>query len=365
MSMQTLGFIGLGLIGGSIVKTARRIHPSIRIIALSGHQSTITEAYKAGFIENETNASIEDFYDCDCIFLCAPVQKNLLYIEQLKDVMKDSCILTDAGSVKGDIHRAVKQLGMEAHFIGGHPMAGSEKTGFSHATAYLLENAYYILTPSPAIDARRTEAFRQFIHSLGAIPLILDYDAHDAATAAISHLPHILAAALVNFVKQSDDPAETMKTIAAGGFRDITRIASSSPVMWEEICVANQKQILSMLDSFQDCLSDMRTRIASPDTEAIRRFFQSAKDYRDSLLVAPGGSMQTVFELYCDLIDEAGGIATIATILASHHISIKNIGILHNREFEDGVLKIELYDRPAYDRTIALLRRHHYTIYER
>lgn len=365
MSIQRLGFIGLGLIGGSIVKTTKRLYPKIQIIALSRHQSTISEAYQEGLIENRQNISVEAFSECDYIFLCAPVQQNLIYIKQLKGIMKDSCILTDVGSVKGDIHRAVQQLGMEERFIGGHPMAGSEKTGLSNATAYLLENAYYMITPTPAVRTERVNEFRDFIHSLGAIPMVLNYELHDAATAAISHLPHVIAAALVNFVQQSDDSEETMKTIAAGGFRDITRIASSSPVMWEEICLTNKNQILEMLDSYRNSLLQIRTKIAGSDAAGIHGFFQSAKDYRDSLMVAPNGSIQTVFELYCDLIDEAGGIAAIATILASNNISIKNIGIIHNREFEDGVLKIELYDRSSYDKTIALLHKYHYTVYER
>lgn len=365
MSVEQLGFIGLGLIGGSLVKTIRRLHPNISIIASSGRQSTITCAFEAGLIENRENAAIESFASCDYIFLCAPVQQNAGYIKQLKHIIKPSCILTDVGSVKGDIHKVVADLHMESRFIGGHPMTGSEQTGLSNATAYLLENAYYILTPTAQVKKDRVEEFREFIRSLGAIPMVLDSNTHDAATAAISHLPHVLAAALVNFVRQSDTPDETMKTIAAGGFKDITRIASSSPVMWEEICTANQTQILYMLDAFDQLLSSIRASIASSDSCGIREFFQSAKDYRDSLMVTPKGPGQTVFELYCDLIDEAGGIATIATILASNHISIKNIGIIHNREFEEGVLKIELYEKSSYDRTIALLRKYHYTVYER
>lgn len=365
MSIQTIGFIGLGLIGGSIVKTVKRIYPDLHIIARSGHQLTITEAYQDGLIDNAQNASMEDFADCDYIFLCTPVQQNLTYIRQLKGIMKDSCILTDVGSVKGDIHASVAALGLNAHFIGGHPMAGSEKTGISNATAYLLENAYYILTPTAQVDPCYVTEFRDFVASLGAIPLILNCDSHDAATAAISHLPHIIAFALVNLVKQSDDADETMKTIAAGGFKDITRIASSSPVMWEEICLSNQEKLIMMLDAYQNSLSDIRARLINSDGTGLRQLFQSAKDYRDSLAVTPKGTLKAVFELYCDLIDEAGGIATIATILASNHLSIKNIGIIHNREFEEGVLKIEMYDRPSYDRTIALLRKYHYTVYER
>ena len=365
MSIKQLGFIGLGLIGGSIVKTTKRIHPDIRMIALSGHQSTITQAYSEGLIENEQNASIEDFADCDYIFLCTPVQQNLDYIQQLKGIMKDSCILTDVGSVKGDIHRAIEEFGLESHFIGGHPMTGSEKTGLSNATAYLLENAYYIITPTKTVADSSVTELTEFVGSLGAIPMVLDYQTHDTATAAISHLPHVIASALVNLVEQSDNSNETMKTIAAGGFKDITRIASSSPVMWEEICLSNRDQILAMIDSYQKQLSDIRETIADAKATEIHDFFQSAKDYRDSLAVAPKGPIRTVFELYCDLIDEAGGIATIATILASNNLSIKNIGIIHNREFEDGVLKIEMYDQSSYEHAITLLRKYHYVVYER
>ena len=365
MSVKTLGFIGLGLIGGSIVKTVKRIYPDIRIIARSGRQTTITQAFEERLIENKENALITDFADCDVIFLCTPVQQNLSYLCQLKTVIKPSCILTDVGSVKGDIHRAVTMQGLDSYFIGGHPMAGSEKTGLSYATAYLLENAYYILTPTPLVDKCKVLEFTEFIRSLGAIPLIFESGAHDTATAAISHLPHVIDSALVNFVRQSDDGAQNMKTIAAGGFKDITRIAASSPVMWEEICLSNREKLLFALDDYQNCLSQIRADIAASNAAGIRSFFQSAKNYRDSLAVSPAHGARTVFELYCDLMDKTGEIATVAAILAKECINIKNIGIIHNREFEEGVLKIELYDQKAYDSAITLLQKYSYTVYER
>lgn len=365
MSITKLGFVGLGLIGGSIAKTTKRIHPDIKIIALSGHQSTIDIAFQEGLIENQKNAAVKDFSDCDFIFLCTPVQQNQEYLRQLKEIISPDCILTDVGSVKGDIHREILSAGMEHCFIGGHPMTGSEKAGLKHATAYLLENAYYIITPTASVPIARVEEFSQFVSSLGAIPLVLDYDLHDRATAAISHLPHVIAYALVNMVKDSDSEDEVMKRIAAGGFKDITRIASSSPVMWEEICISNRQMLLSMIDTFCRYLSEIRQKIDDGSADAIREFFQDAKDYRDSLAVSPKNAVSTVFELYCDLIDEAGGIATIATILASHNLSIKNIGIIHNREFEDGVLKIEMYDQPSYQDAVKLLQQYNYTVYQR
>ena len=119
------------------------------------------------------------------------------------------------------------------------------------------------------------------------------------------------------------------------------------------------------MDRFSDQLAHIRAEIADADGSSIHGFFQSAKDYRDSLTINKSGPLKKVFELYCDLIDEAGGIATIATILASNNLSIKNIGIIHNREFEDGVLRLEMYDADSLQKSVELLRKYHYTVYER
>ena len=222
-----------------------------------------------------------------------------------------------------------------------------------------------MLAPTPKTPPEKIEEFRSFVASFGAIPLILDSKAHDFATAAISHLPHIMAYSLVNLVREIDDAEETMKTIAAGGFRDMTRIAASSPVMWQEICLSNKEQLLRLIDLYSAQLQKMRKEIALENKESLLQAFSDAKEYRDSLFIRTNSAIQPIFELYCDLIDEVGGIATLATLLASNGINIKNIGILHNREFEDGVLHIELYDQESLDLASGLLKRYHYTVYQR
>lgn len=365
MTLNKVGFIGLGLIGGSIAKRLKMLHKDLTIIATSGHLSTIENAYTEGLISNNKLCEISDFYDCDYIFLCTPVQKNIEYLRQLKGQVNAHCIITDVGSVKSDIHREVTALGMEHQFIGGHPMAGSEKTGLNSSRDSLLENAYYIITPTACTVPKALGDFRSLVASLGAIPMVLDYELHDYATAAISHLPHVIAYSLVNLVRECDDANETMKTIAAGGFKDITRIASSSPVMWENICLSNQEQLLKLIDTYLQMLKQTRDDIAKADSKALLDSFQNAKDYRDSITISRSGVLKQVYEIYIDLLDEAGGIATIATILASNHLSIKNIGIIHNREFEEGVLRLEMYDGTSLAAACTLLEKHHYTIYKR
>ena len=248
MNMNKIGFLSLGLIGGSIALALRQISPAAQIIAYARRQSTLDEALSAGAIDIGTTEINELFLDCDLIFLCAPVAVNNKFLAQLKPFLSDKTILTDVGSVKGSIHETISGLGLDNQFIGGHPMAGSEKTGFSNANPVLLENAYYILTPTETVSKEAIDAYSSLVKKMGAIPIQLTCQQHDYVTAAISHVPHLVAAALANLVHDHDSADETMKLIAAGGFKDITRIASSSPDMWESICMSNTENIANLLD---------------------------------------------------------------------------------------------------------------------
>lgn len=363
--MKTIGFIGLGLIGGSIAKAIRKYHPDYRILAFDPDKESLANAVAANAVDEICETTEERFLHCDYIFLCAPVEYNLNYLEGFRERISPECIITDIGSVKGIIHDRIRELEMEHCFIGGHPMAGSEKSGFEHASDRLLENAYYIITPGEEVPLEKLTDFTELIASLSAIPMVLSAQDHDFITAGVSHLPHIIASALVNLVNMLDNDAEYMKTIAAGGFRDITRIASSSPVMWQQICLENHKNISYVLDKFIRMLIQIRCSVDNQESDNLYQMFASSRDYRDSIDASSDGILKKSYTLYLDIADEAGGIATIATILAMDNISIKNIGIIHNREFEEGVLKIEFYEQETLTRGAALLRKRNYIVYER
>jgi prephenate dehydrogenase len=194
---------------------------------------------------------------------------------------------------------------------------------------------------------------------------VLDYQQHDFATAAVSHLPHLIAAALVNTVHDLDSPDEIMKMIAAGGFKDITRIASSSPEMWEHICISNGTNISNVMDTFIRLLTDSRDAMANGDGSKIYKAFERSRDYRDSFSSAPLGTIKKTYSIFCDIVDESGAIATIATTLAVNGINIKNIGIVHNREFEEGVLRIEFYEEEPSLKAAEVLRQHRYQVWVR
>ena len=244
-------------------------------------------------------------------------------------------------------------------------MAGSEKSGYTNSKAMLIENAYYILTPAQEVPEEKISEFQNFIESLKALPVVLDYHLHDQITAAISHLPHIIASTLVCLVKDADTPDELMKQLAAGGFKDITRIASSSPTMWQHICLKNKENISHILEQYISVLEEAKASVDKGNEQALYHLFDSSRNYRNSIPGGSSGPIKKVFAVYCDIIDEAGGIATIATILASNNINLKNIGIIHNREFEEGVLRIEFYDDASSRKASELLQKYRYIVYER
>lgn len=365
MNTLHIGFIGLGLIGGSIAKALKKNIPEIQIIAYDVNEATLKSAVAEGIVSIATTEIDTSFHLCDFIFLCAPVQKNDSNLEAVKTVMSKHCILTDVGSVKTNIHKHIQEAGLEKNFIGGHPMAGSERFGYQNSKASLLENAYYILTPTSQTSAENLQTYKELVLQTGAIPLILDYYEHDYVTAAISHLPHVIAASLVNLVRDSDTKEGIMKLVAAGGFKDITRIASSSAAMWQQICLTNKANISSLLQDYIDSLTQIKQALDTHEEEALFKLFEEARNYRDSFTNASSGPIKCSYVLTVDIADQAGSLAAITTILAVNGINIKNIGITHNREQEYGALLLEFYDEASMEKAKELLSQRSYLLYEK
>lgn len=366
MSAKKIGFVGLGLIGGSIIRALKAKHPDYHITAFSRSQAPLLQAKEEGMLDEIATTIDETFGSFDYIFLCTPVEYIAMYLEKIKPFISDTCVVTDVGSVKGYIHKTVEKLDMEANFIGGHPMAGSEKTGYANSSALLLENAFYAVTPTSKSKPEKVDEFVELVRDIGAVPVVLDYRIHDFSVAGISHVPHIIASSLVNLVQDNDSDDQIMKMMAAGGFKDITRIASSSPEMWEQVCVTNSDAISDLLQKYIDLLTEFKKDIEQNNKERLHDTFDRSKEYRDSIIDRKKGAkgpIQPIYSFYCDLVDEEGSIAMVASILAFKHLSIKNIGIVHYREFTRGALLIEFYREDAMNEAIVALRERGYTIY--
>lgn len=362
MTDSTFGFIGFGLIGGSIAKGIKRSCPDSRIMAYMRTRSKLEQAQADGIVDVILDGVGEALRECDIIFLCTPVEYNAQYLTSIRPFLKPGAILTDVGSTKTNIHLVVKELGMEPVFIGGHPMAGSEKTGYESATDHLLENAYYIITPTAASrkgDIARMVAVAELI---GSIPIVLDYQEHDRIVAAISHLPHLIASSLVNLVKTSDNREELMRRLAAGGFKDITRIASSSPEMWEQICMTNTANLIPMMESYIASLQQILDALKDRDAQSIYSLFETSRSYRSSISDRARGSVTPDYSFTVDIVDEPGGISTLSCILSARGISICNIGINHNREHGEGALRITFYDEDAMNRAWEQLKKYNYEL---
>lgn len=353
--MINVGFIGLGLIGGSIAKALKKSDSPFYITAYNRSPEPLVEAVADGVVDRAAHEIDNAFCGCDIIFLCTPVEHNSTYLSLLKGIIKKGCIITDVGSVKGYIHETVRALGMEDCFIGGHPMAGSEKTGYFAATDTMLENAYYIITPTPLTPKESLDFYIGIVRKTGAVPIVAEPDRHDYAVAGISHVPHLIASGLVNTVRENDTDDCLMKMLAAGGFKDITRIASSSADMWSQICMTNSVQISLLLGKYIDYLSKVKEQIDSSDRTAITEMFVQSKEYRDSISIRNSGPIPQSHAIYCDIEDKEGALSDITGLLFAGGINIKNIEIIHNREYRDGVLLIDFYDKDSSSRAFKIL----------
>jgi len=357
MDNKKITIAGLGLIGGSLAKAFRRTNHDFTIIGVDTDRENLQYAMKDGTIDFFSDQLEQAASDSHFIFLCTPVNHIPEMLRSLKSIVQPGTIITDVGSIKSRIMREAEQiLPEDIYFIGGHPMAGGERSGYSAGVAHLFENAYYILTPREHTPEPILEEMKHLISSTGAIPLILDPLTHDKMVGAVSHLPHIIAAALVNTVQQAENPEGFVQRLAAGGFKDITRIASSNPGMWRDICLSNKEQLLPLISETIHCLNNFRQKLEENNDLAIESFYRSARDFRKKIPSSESLYLLPYYQIYVDLEDKPGNIGQVATILGSHNVNIKNIRIINSREDEPGCLVLSLDDQKAQEKAVVVLK---------
>lgn len=358
-SNETIFMVGLGLIGGSIALAIKNEFPDICIAGYDISEEQSIAAKKLGVIDQIFPSVEEGIRAASIIFLSTPVEQTLILLDRIaKSDRTEPLLVTDVGSTKKRVTDfAERVLPQEIEFIGGHPMAGSHKSGISAAKELLFENAFYILTPAKSAKEASLAKLKELLRGTHANFLEMSPEDHDEITSVISHFPHIVAAGLVHQASRFEDDFPMVKRLAAGGFRDITRIASSSPAMWRDILLHNKEKMLNRFDEWQKVMDKIRTFVENEDAENLFAYFQMAKNYRDGLPIKQKGAIPAFYDLYVDVPDSPGVISEITAILAAERISITNIRIIETREEINGVLRISFQsdaDRKQAEKCIRI-----------
>jgi prephenate dehydrogenase len=282
VQFQKITIIGVGLLGGSIGLAAKKRGLAREVAGFVRRAVSLKECEKAGAMDFATTDLLAAVSNADLIILCTPLAQMRPLVEQFLPALKRGAIVTDVGSVKAGVVRELESLVQKsgAHFVGAHPMAGGEKNGVAAARADLFQKAVCILTPTKKSNAAAIRKVGQFWKSLGARVLKLDVAQHDLLVSRSSHLPHVVAATLANFVLNPASP-KTQSQLCATGFRDTTRIASGSPGIWRDIALANQKNLTKSLDAYISELEKFQRALKKSDAKTIAKFFEQARQRRN------------------------------------------------------------------------------------
>lgn len=339
---KTIYIAGLGLIGASMALGIKRDHPDYEILGYNRSQASRDIALERGMIDRATDDFASFAPLADVIILSLPIKQTIAFLQELATLeLKEGVIISDAGSTKSAIVSTAEKCFADkpVRFVGAHPMAGSHKTGAASADVNLFENAYYIFTPSSLTSPDTLEEMKDLLSGLHARFIEIDAEEHDRVTSQISHFPHILASGLMEQTASYAEEHEMARRFAAGGFRDMTRIAESEPGMWTSILLSNRETIIERIEDFKRRLDEVGQAISKGDENQIWNFFNQAREQRQAMEIHKRGGVDSSFDLYVDVPDEEDVILRILELLRG--TSLVNIHINEeNREDVHGILQI-------------------------
>lgn len=355
--MTKIAIFGVGLMGGSLALCFKG-KPGLHVVGHSKNPASVEKYLQRGVVDEATTSLRDAAADADFIFLCVPVGNLEEYLSELQTVdLKPGCIITDVGSTKASVSRFAEQTNLKkAYFIGGHPMAGSERSGVEAASSHLYENAYYVLTPAAGVPEEAYERLVELIRYTRAQIVRVEAGLHDEIVGAISHLPHIIAAALVNQVAAYNETNPLYEHLAAGGFRDVTRIAASEPTIWRDILLSNRDVMLRLLKDWNKAVERFTDLLEQKDGQGIENEFRLAGEFRRKLPERRKGIITALYDIYVDIPDHPGVIGQIATLLGDQRINLRNIQIIESRDDVPGVLRLSFGDEAEMARAADVLK---------
>ena len=283
---ERIAIIGVGLLGGSLALACKERQIAKSVVGYGRSKERILEAQNHGILDEGTNDLAEVAKQADLVVLCIPVQSIVPKVREFLEVLKPGTLLTDVGSVKGGLVRELESLMPKGvNYVGSHPIAGGELSGFKEARANLYQKALCVVTPTEKTDKISLQRVVQFWERIGAEVIALEPDEHDFIYGGVSHLPHALAFVLMNTIGgMKTRNHEKLFAFGGKGLLDYTRIASSDPTMWRDIFLANREVVLFQLKMFQNSLDSLVTKIEQKDGSRLLETFASANSYREELL---------------------------------------------------------------------------------
>ncbi|MGI9174076.1 MAG: prephenate dehydrogenase/arogenate dehydrogenase family protein [Rhodothermales bacterium] len=365
--MKKIALLGVGLIGGSLGLVWKKHHSDLTITGYD-EPDVLDEALRRGAIDERAAEPAAAVRGADLVVLAAPIGAILRLLETIAPHLQPGAVVTDVGSVKVPVAAHARDVLPAANpFVGGHPMAGSEKGGIAHADAFLFENATYVLTPPADVQAEALPEQHpdlvQLVQVTGARLLMLEAERHDRIAATVSHLPQLLAVTLMNAAAEANDEDEAFLRLAAGGFRDMTRIASSPFSMWRDILVANEGPILDVLARFAAAFQRTRNRLAEDDVAALEQAFDTARRVRERIPRDMKGFLQPLAEVYLYAEDRPGFLVGITSAVYEAGLNIKDLELLKIREGTGGAFRLGFATASDADAAVDALNAAGYRAY--
>lgn len=365
--MQQVAIIGVGLIGGSLGLAWKKHRPDVQVTGYD-QPEVLAQAQALGAIDTAASSLEDAVARAEVVILATPIATIQSVLTTIAPALRPGTIVTDVGSVKTPLAvHASRVLPSHVTFIPGHPMAGSEKGGVAHANALLFENATYVLCPPhrtpPDVFTTAYATFINLIEATGARVLLLDAEQHDRIAAMVSHVPQLVAVALMNTAGEAQQADRNVLRLAAGGFRDMTRIAASPFPMWRDIIAANQPALLDELKRLQQGLATIQQLVANRQMEALQEAFEEAKRLRDTVPKDTKGFLHPLADVYVYAEDEPGVLFFITKTVYEAGINIKDIELLKIREGTGGAFRIGFSNHNDADAAVTALVEEGYTAY--
>ncbi len=360
-----VALLGTGLMGGSLGMAIRERSLAAKVVGYDQDLKTCRIALERGAIDCLAEEPEKAVAGADLVVLAVPVKLCGELLRQCSSALTPGTIVTDLGSTKLFISEEVKwYLPPGVVFIGGHPMTGSEDSGIDAADPTIWENAIYVLTPDEQVPTEKIKKVQTLVEKIGAQPLLLTPEEHDHIVALVSHLPHLVAVALVN-VAANHEQDELVKTLAAGGFRDTTRVAMGNPEMWKDIFITNREAIEFFLDLYLKELEKMRQALRKGEEDKLEEKLVTSRMFRRNIPYRSRGILPELFDIVVLVKDTPGVIGKIATSLGEKEINIAEVEILHVREEEGGSIRFGFSQKEQRDRALQVLKEQGYRVHRR